>query len=210
MKTVFIYALKEPDTEKIRYVGVSNNPKNRLRTHFCSAKTGNTHRACWIRSLVRRGLKPVLEIIDEVLDSEWRQLEVAYIDYFRECGCDLVNGTSGGDGMLNPTDETRKNIRQACESRWTRHTHPMLGKKHSETSKELMRASKSGTKQSLEHRANISIGNQGKQMSVSSIEKRTAARRKNNPNYHSTEALIKIVSGIKAAAQRRRENLCPA
>lgn len=96
MPTVFIYALKDPDTGQIRYVGKAANLKNRIRDHLRGR--GKGYRANWIRSLLVRGLKPVLEVVDEIPEVDWRSWEAAYIEYFRELGCCLVNGTNGGDG----------------------------------------------------------------------------------------------------------------
>lgn len=99
MDTTFIYVLKDPETGLIRYVGKSNSPKTRLRRHLMDGRCKNGHRALWIKSLAERGIKPALEIVDEVSMSEWQSAEAAYIEFFREQGCDLVNNTFGGDGV---------------------------------------------------------------------------------------------------------------
>lgn len=97
MKTVFIYTLREPDTGEIRYVGKTEKPKQRLQAHLRRAGNEKSHRACWLNSLISRGLKPVMEVEDEAAEECWQQLEVAYIEFFLSQGCDLVNGTPGGD-----------------------------------------------------------------------------------------------------------------
>lgn len=104
MKTVFIYALKDPDTGQIRYVGMSENPERRFHKHLLECKREKNHRACWIRRLQQGNLRPGLAVLDEVPESEWQQWEVAYIDYFKSCGCDLVNSTPGGDGFGSGED----------------------------------------------------------------------------------------------------------
>lgn len=38
METTFIYSLKDPRTNEIKYVGKSNNPKNRLNRHIRESK----------------------------------------------------------------------------------------------------------------------------------------------------------------------------
>lgn len=100
METVFIYALKDPDTGQIRYVGETVDTKQRLSQHLSEARRlrGNTPRLALLRSYLRGGIKPTLVVLDEVPESEWQQWEVAYIEYFSECGCDLVNSAPGGIG----------------------------------------------------------------------------------------------------------------
>jgi len=110
-KTVFIYALKEPDTGEIRYIGKAEDVNKRYANHFADRETN--HRTNWIKSLVARGLKPDLEILDEVPEEYWRQWEVAWIEYFRESGAKLVNGTAGGDGVWDPSGETSRKISRA-------------------------------------------------------------------------------------------------
>jgi len=49
MKNTFIYALKDPITLEIRYIGKSNAPKERYTRHLREAKNKpNNHRLCWI------------------------------------------------------------------------------------------------------------------------------------------------------------------
>lgn len=99
-KTVFIYALKEPDTGEIRYVGKSYNVQMRFRKHLSSAFVRINRKTSWIRSLLNRGTKPELEILDEVPIEHWQQWEVAWIEYFKESGAKLVNGTPGGESAI--------------------------------------------------------------------------------------------------------------
>lgn len=47
------------------------------------------------------GLKPIIEIIDEVPVSEWEFWEIYWISQFKTWGFDLTNGTEGGDCVIN-------------------------------------------------------------------------------------------------------------
>ena len=96
MSSVFIYSLSDPRTKEIRYIGKSRNPRNRLRDHISYCRTEHTHKSCWILGLVKRGLAPVMEIVDETTEELWAPLEAAYIQFFRDQGCRLVNSTDGG------------------------------------------------------------------------------------------------------------------
>ena len=110
--TVFIYALKDPDTGETRYVGKADDLSLRFSQHLSSARKGkrNNRRVAWIRSVLNSGKAPLLEVLDEVPEIEWQSWEAAYIQFFLGQGCRLVNGTLGGDGMTNPTVETREKM----------------------------------------------------------------------------------------------------
>lgn len=159
LKTTFIYALKDPITEAVRYVGKSDNPRKRLSSHLGEARDRNCHRKVWLHSLKMQGLRPVLEIVDEVPEAEWQSWEAAYIDYYREAGCDLTNNTNGGDGVVNLSPEARKRMRagrlgkkhseetilKMCADRGGEN-HPMYGKQHTSESKLKVSAAKQGVK----------------------------------------------------------------
>lgn len=122
MKTTFIYALRDPRTDLIRYVGKADDPQKRLSVHL--ADKHRNHRTNWIKDLMINGLEPVLEIVDEVPFSEWPMWEVAYIENFRDLGYPLVNGTLGGEGSMGVTEETlakiqesRKHLKRTPESK---------------------------------------------------------------------------------------------
>jgi len=89
----FIYGLKDPITDEIRYVGKSNDPKNRLRRHIKDARGAkNIHRLCWIRGLLTIGLAPVVEILEEVSVDLWGEKENEWISKFDN----LTNMIDGG------------------------------------------------------------------------------------------------------------------
>lgn len=162
MKTVFIYALKEPDTGLIRYVGKAADPVFRLNRHLFRAKKNleGNHKNCWIRSLLDRGVEPVLEIIDETSESDWPMVEAAYIQFYREAGCDLVNATDGGEGVTM-TAETRKKIGDS--SRITsKGNKNSVGREVSLETREKMRLARVGMVLSASHREAIGRSNRGR------------------------------------------------
>jgi hypothetical protein len=99
MNTVYIYTLEHPITEEIRYVGKTRNPKMRFHNHCNRSHNKKSHKRNWINNLRKEGLKPVMKILDEVLESEWRFWERFWINQFRQWNFNLVNHTSGGDGL---------------------------------------------------------------------------------------------------------------
>lgn len=98
----YIYGLRCPISNLIRYVGKSTSPKSRLRTHIRKAISGeyDHHNARWIRKLSETGYEPQLVILHEVQEGEdWAEIEREYIENFKRDGFDLTNSTLGGDGL---------------------------------------------------------------------------------------------------------------
>ena len=112
---VYIYALCDPRDDAIRYVGRTVNLKDRYRNHL-KAKW-NTHRCCWIKGLKEIGLRPKMIILETVVESECRDAEMWWIGHLRETGCDLTNHSDGGDGILNPTPDTRRRMSLSAKRR---------------------------------------------------------------------------------------------
>jgi hypothetical protein len=93
-----IYTLRDPETNKIRYIGKANNVTQRYRAHLNKARKHQTHKKNWIESLKKKKLKPIIEVIDIVPLDDWRFWETYWISQIKTWGFDLVNHTSGGDG----------------------------------------------------------------------------------------------------------------
>ncbi len=105
-----IYGLFDPrDPEIVRYVGYTQfTPEQRLRGHIAEARYGKpSHRCNWIRSLLAVEIKPAVFLIEEVTEASWKEREIYWISHY---GATLVNGTVGGDGLVNPSQEIRDRI----------------------------------------------------------------------------------------------------
>lgn len=102
---VYIYTLSHPITNEVRYVGKTINIKRRYKQHLYDKRT--THKANWIQSLRKKGLKPVLTIV-EICEENWQEREVFWISQFDN----LTNFLPGGgvDYKKVTTKETRKKI----------------------------------------------------------------------------------------------------
>lgn len=130
---VFIYTLSDADG-KIRYVGKTKQYlKQRLYSHILESKnsTTTTHKKNWIKSLLEKGERPTIQVIDEVPESEWPFWEQYWIDQMKSWGFNLTNSTEGGQGGN--------------------------GYRHSESSRYKMRQSKLGKKLPESHRKNIGL-----------------------------------------------------
>ena len=114
--TTFIYELIDPRSNETRYIGKSNNPQRRLKDEHLK-EIGDTHKIRWIKQLQRLNLIPVLNIIDEVSESDWDFWERFYIRQFRLCEFRLVNDTDGGDGVKDSTGEVGRKVSRALMGR---------------------------------------------------------------------------------------------
>jgi hypothetical protein len=99
LMTVFIYTLSDPTTNVVRYIGKTKNLAMRYHNHCNKRHNEKTHKRNWINSLMKKGLKPVMEVLDIVPESEWIFWEKYWVNQFIVWGYDLVNNTEGGDGL---------------------------------------------------------------------------------------------------------------
>lgn len=111
----------DPTNNEVRYVGVTHKKEaTRLREHLSKARRGEkTHRSTWLRTLLAKGLRPTLAVIDRGLGPGWVEAEQMWIKHYREAGAQLVNATDGGEGTLGyvPSQETREKMRAHMKNR---------------------------------------------------------------------------------------------
>jgi hypothetical protein len=106
IELAYIYALTDPDTGEVRYIGKANSPKKRYIQH-CSpgGLRGNTRRQAWLRSLAAKGKRPGVMILEVCLTRDWRVAEVEWIA--SGIGTRLTNGTPGGDQPTHAWKQSR-------------------------------------------------------------------------------------------------------
>ena len=98
--TTFIYALIDPKTDEVRYVGKADNVKSRFQSHIREAKSGkHSHKCAWIRQVLDSGNEPKLHILEEVDKDSWKKAEIYYIEEFKKLGANLTNIAKGGEGF---------------------------------------------------------------------------------------------------------------
>lgn len=96
----YIYGLWDSRTYELRYIGKADNPQSRLQAHINEAKRGGRrHKDNWIRNLLKDGLIPEIEILEECTKDNWEEIEREWIREAREKGARLVNVTIGGEGV---------------------------------------------------------------------------------------------------------------
>lgn len=97
MDKIYIYKLIDPITNEIRYIGKTGNLHNRYKNHLSHSKYLHTRIGNWIKSILNKGLLPIVEIIEECDISTWVEREQYWIKYYRDKGLNLVNFSKGGN-----------------------------------------------------------------------------------------------------------------
>lgn len=92
---VYIYGLRDPRTQEIRYIGCSIDPYLRLRSHTHGGNllfvgTG-PKRKVWIKTLVDSGLRPTVAILDRVRAQHRFECETFWIKHYQKLGTSLLN-----------------------------------------------------------------------------------------------------------------------
>lgn len=94
--TTHIYALVDPVTREIFYVGKANNPHKRLNGHI---KVGrNPERIRRIAAIMAAGSMPEVEVIETVEYETWEDRERFWISELGQLGFPLTNISPGGAG----------------------------------------------------------------------------------------------------------------
>lgn len=145
--TIYIYQLRDPRDQSIRYVGKTNNLRIRKNSH--KYVRGRSRCDAWKRELGDLGLHPAFEVIEECSIDAWREREQYWIDRRKAEGCTLTNGALAGAG-------------------------PMPGNTVSDYARQLARERYTGRPIPPEQRAQISASLTGKRQSPETMAKRRA------------------------------------
>ncbi len=113
----FIYALKNPTTNEIVYIGKTKNVERRMKDHHRIEKRIRCKLDKWKVQMGKLGLKPDMEILLECDEKDVNEKEKYFIKLYTENGCNLLNMTEGGDGLQNPSDEVRRKIGEKSRGR---------------------------------------------------------------------------------------------
>lgn len=102
---VYIYALLDPDTNEVRYVGKTTNMKMRNTQHFSTCLKGTDKKSKWIASLREQGKRPKMIPLEECAIDTWVEAEKRWIAHYRLSSKSLTNVSSGGNGAPLPTQK---------------------------------------------------------------------------------------------------------
>lgn len=94
--THYIYALKDPDTKEVRYIGETCNMAHRYAGHL--GKSDGTDKCKWIQCLKSNGKLPVMDVVEVTTRDKKREREEYWIAYFKGAGFSLLNSENWGGG----------------------------------------------------------------------------------------------------------------
>jgi hypothetical protein len=137
MRTGYIYALAEPDTGEVRYVGKTvQTPATRLKTHRVNAwraaggKAKDLYVYRWLRKI---GVAPQLFVLETLREDQLSEAEIYWIRFMRLAGARLTNLTYGGDGG-SLGQETRDRISASNKGKTLGRTLPQKTRDRMSTS----------------------------------------------------------------------------
>jgi hypothetical protein len=175
---VIVYALIDPRTNDVRYVGKTiRTAQRRLRRHLAeSYLAADTHKDRWLVTLRHVGLEPRIEVLErceslhELADAERRHIAAQ-----RATGAPLTNLTDGGDGVG--------------------------GWKHTPESREKIRAALTGKPKSIEHRRNAGLAQRGRKASDATRARLSEERRRRGyyprPRYGTDNNKTKLTAAAR-------------
>lgn len=123
---IYIYTLSDPRTGEIRYVGkTSCKLRKRLIGHLSEARNRNmTHKNHWVLSLMKEGLEPIIEIIDEYEYDDWEWLEIMWLDLLKSWGFNMTNSAEAGGQPPSWKGKTHSQEHKDKLSRLMRENNP--------------------------------------------------------------------------------------
>jgi hypothetical protein len=148
-----IYALIDPRTDEVRYIGKAKDPARRLRDHLQPSQISRhrSHKNSWLKGLLAAGHEPQLLILDsEITAEDVDNAERLWISLYRVWDATLTNGTDGGDGGAMSSEiakaaglkrrgrirgvEEAENSRRALRAHWDIN-HPEAAERRARRSK---------------------------------------------------------------------------
>ena len=185
------------------YIGSTTQSKNRYRTHIRLLNANKHHcphlQAAWNK------YGPdsfIFKVVQEVTDtSEVHQFEQQWLNAHHgtpQC-YNYAKYTDNSNRGVPRAEPHKVKISVALKEYYKTHAHPMIGKQHSDESKQLMRDNRKGKPVSESHKQKLRDANIGKKASDSTRQK-LSEQRKGKPRAESHAAkynkrIIEVVSG---------------
>jgi plasmid maintenance system antidote protein VapI len=118
---VSIYALADPRTGEVRYIGKAVDPVRRLQQHLTPFQLSRykSKKNSWIKSLLDAGVTPTLHVLELVDYQAANEAEIRWIAKALGMGARLTNGTAGGDGGAITDPDAKARVRAAHVGRKT-------------------------------------------------------------------------------------------
>jgi len=151
----FIYALCDPWTEEVRYIGKTKDITKRMYCHFDKRQlVAKTKKNEWLKSLIEKQQKPVIKILAAVWYCQWERHEQRYIAAFRSLGSRITNETDGGAGGLIPKIKGVPRTQEVKDKISRKHK----GKTVSQEMRERIRKALTGYKHTEQAKKNMLVG----------------------------------------------------
>jgi len=148
--TASVYALIDPRSHQLRYIGKALDVRQRDRNHFKQCRFDNSPKDEWIRKLRASGLRPDLIVIEGCTPAESAAREKYWIARAHWRGIPLLNMKHGGQGRINTSEETRARISASNKGKghgpeWrAAHAAALRGRKASDETKAKMSRAHTG------------------------------------------------------------------
>lgn len=231
-RTATIYALADPQTNQIRYVGATTRAcSRRFMEHWTRSLRSKTHVERWIAHLRRMGMRPQFLVLEREVE-DWGARERYWIAKLQNQGIDLTNGTIGGEGTLghiksaltrarlsaaltgkklSPERVERMRQRRATPETCQKISAAQKGKKArpescAKRSESMKRLWASGYRHSPEAVARMSAARRGATLSVETRQKISESKKGKPRKAHSREVIEKIAEkhrGMKRSPETR-------
>lgn len=190
-----IYSLSCPNTKVVRYIGqtrVSVNTRyNQHKYQWKRCKRLN-HVNSWIKSLYKKGLFPVVEIIEDNIPLiELDEKEIQYIKIFKSIGANLTNHQAGGRAYNNGVKMSEEGKQKRLMSLESSIAWKERNKRHSEIMKSLYK----------EGRCKMGIYSWTEEQKKKAIAKGVITRQKKVCSITEDGKIIKVFDSVKSAAQ---------
>lgn len=176
MTQFYTYLYFDPSTSQHLYVGKGKD--KRAYQHL--SKADNKHLSNRIKKMADNGVAPTIRLYPQDSEQGALDLEIFLISLIgrRDLGTgQLCNHTDGGDGLINPSQETRDKISKTLTGRPNKNTGnapgritSFRGKKRSEEFCENLSKSMMGKKRSEESKAKQSATSKGRKGRIPSPE----------------------------------------
>lgn len=98
---IYIYALLDPDTDEVRYVGKTKDLNKRMYSHCRIDPKPTTHKARWVNKLIAADKTPKMLVLEECSDETWEEAEIRWIAHYRSVNTNLTNISDGGKSARN-------------------------------------------------------------------------------------------------------------
>lgn len=198
------------------YVGQTTNFLERRWQHECCIRNTKKYKSYVYnkaRKLIRDGHPFIMEVLDTAESKEeLSELEIFYIEKFRNLGMILCNLTEGGD--LPPSrkgwklsEETKRRISESKSGK----NNPHYGKKFSKEHRENISNGKTGVMFSEEHKKNLSIARRKRKITTETRNKtsKTFTGKINIKTYRLTDPNGKEYITEKGLTQFCKEHHIP-